>query len=78
MIQTRKHLSYSTAPLPNQFSALTKLQLLFTPGTRGQYSDPGYFLVGMVIEKASGAVKSVVHDQRRRAKKTGTTDKQAV
>ena len=57
----------------DQFSALTKLQLVFTPGTRGQYSDPGYFLVGMVIEKASGAVKSVVHDQRRRAKKTGTT-----
>lgn len=38
----------------DQFSALTKLQLLFTPGTRGQYSDPGYFLLGMVIEKASG------------------------
>lgn len=38
----------------DQFSALLKLQLLLPPGTQGQYSDPGYFLLGMVIEKASG------------------------
>lgn len=40
----------------------TKLQLelimreprLFPPGANASYSDPGYFLLGMVIEKASG------------------------
>lgn len=46
-----KLLDRSTA---DQFSALIKLQLLFTPGTRGQYSDPGYLLLGMVIERVSG------------------------
>jgi CubicO group peptidase (beta-lactamase class C family) len=37
-----------------QFEDLVKSSLLFPPGTGVQYSDPGYFLLGMVIEKASG------------------------
>ena len=42
---------YSTAQL---FEAATKDSLDFSPGERWQYSDVGYFLLGMIIEKASG------------------------
>jgi D-alanyl-D-alanine carboxypeptidase len=38
----------------DRFSSLIKLPLVDAPGTRGQYSDPGYFLLGVVIEKVSG------------------------
>ena len=38
----------------SQFASLIKMQLLSAPGTRGEYSDPGYFLLGVVIEKVSG------------------------
>lgn len=27
---------------------------LFAPGQGAEYSDPGYFLLGMIVEKASG------------------------
>jgi len=37
-----------------QFDDLVKSPLLFSPGTGTQYSDSGYFLLGMAIEKASG------------------------
>jgi len=37
-----------------QFDDLVKSPLLFPPGTGAQYSDPGYFLLGMVIEKVTG------------------------
>jgi CubicO group peptidase (beta-lactamase class C family) len=36
------------------FEAATKDPMSFTPGERWQYSDVGYFLLGMIIEKASG------------------------
>jgi D-alanyl-D-alanine carboxypeptidase len=38
----------------NMFATVAGTPLLFPPGTRAQYSDPGYFLLGMVIERASG------------------------
>lgn len=44
-------LSYSTAQL---FDAATKDTLSFPAGERFQYSDVGYFLLGVVIERASG------------------------
>lgn len=37
-----------------QFEDLAKAPLLFAPGTGTQYSDSGYFLLGMIIESASG------------------------
>jgi CubicO group peptidase (beta-lactamase class C family) len=37
-----------------QFEDVSKSPLLFPPGTGTQYSDPGYFLLGMIIEKTSG------------------------
>ena len=46
---TRK--DYSTAQL---FDAATKDTLSFTAGARFQYSDVGYFVLGMIIEQASG------------------------
>lgn len=36
-----------------EFNAITKAPLLFPAGERSLYSDPGYILLGMVIEKAS-------------------------
>jgi D-alanyl-D-alanine carboxypeptidase len=42
---------YSTAQM---YEAATLDPMSFTPGDRWQYSDVGYFLLGMVIEKASG------------------------
>lgn len=36
------------------FEAATKDPMSFTPGDRWQYSNVGYFLLGMIIEKASG------------------------
>jgi CubicO group peptidase (beta-lactamase class C family) len=36
------------------FEAATKDSLSFYPGDRWQYSDVGYFLLGMIIEKVSG------------------------
>jgi D-alanyl-D-alanine carboxypeptidase len=44
-------LNYSTAEM---FDAATKDTLSFAPGERWQYSDVGYFLLGMIIERTSG------------------------
>jgi len=44
-------LNYTTAQL---FESATKDPIGFEPGERYQYSDVGYFLLGMIIEKASG------------------------
>jgi len=37
-----------------QFEDLVKSPLLFVPGTGTQYSDSGYFVLGMIIESVSG------------------------
>lgn len=37
-----------------QFDLIARTPLLFEPGQGAQYSDPGYFLLGMIIEKVSG------------------------
>jgi len=42
---------YTTAQM---FEAAVKDPISFAPGERWQYSDVGYFLLGMIIEKASG------------------------
>lgn len=44
-------LNYTTAQL---FDAAAKDELSFPAGERFQYSDAGYFLLGMIIESASG------------------------
>jgi D-alanyl-D-alanine carboxypeptidase len=44
-------LNYTTAQL---FDAAVKDELSFPAGERFQYSDVGYFLLGMIIESASG------------------------
>jgi CubicO group peptidase (beta-lactamase class C family) len=44
-------LNYTTAQL---FNAAKNDPVSFAPGERWQYSDVGYFLLGMMIEKASG------------------------
>ena len=36
------------------FQAVAEDPISFTPGKRHQYSDSGYFLLGMIIEKVSG------------------------
>jgi CubicO group peptidase (beta-lactamase class C family) len=36
------------------FDFVAKLPLRFPPGREGWYSDPGYLLLGMIVEKASG------------------------
>src|SRR5262245_2965752 len=43
--------SYTTA---ESFKSATEDPISFKPGERHQYSDVGYFLLGMIIEKASG------------------------
>lgn len=43
--------NYSTAQM---FEAATRDPMSFEPGERWQYSDVGYFLLGMIIEKVSG------------------------
>jgi CubicO group peptidase (beta-lactamase class C family) len=37
-----------------QFELIASKPLLFQPGTRIEYSDAGYFLLGMIIERVSG------------------------
>jgi D-alanyl-D-alanine carboxypeptidase len=44
-------LNYTTTQL---FNAAMSDPMSFAPGERWQYSDVGYFLLGMIIEKASG------------------------
>jgi len=44
-------LNYTTAQM---FEAASKDTLGFAPGERWQYSDVGYFVLGMIIERASG------------------------
>lgn len=51
MVDGTWFLDYSTE---NLFRSAAKLPLEFAPGERGQYSDQGYFLLGMIVEKASG------------------------
>lgn len=36
------------------FAEVAKLPLEFSPGERAEYSDSGFFLLGMIIEKVSG------------------------
>ena len=43
--------NYTTAQL---FASAKRDTLSFAPGERWQYSDVGYFLLGMIVEKASG------------------------
>ena len=49
--QTEWRVNYSTAQL---FESATKDALVGAPGERWEYSDVGYFLLGMIIESASG------------------------
>jgi len=44
-------MNYTTRQM---FDAATKDAMSFTPGAGWQYSDVGFFLLGMIIEKASG------------------------
>ncbi|MGH8290723.1 MAG: serine hydrolase domain-containing protein [Steroidobacteraceae bacterium] len=37
-----------------QFDLIKSRPLLYTPGEKALYSDPGYFLLGMIIERVSG------------------------
>lgn len=46
-----RRLNYTTAQM---LDAATKDPMSFAPGAHWQYSDVGYFLLGMVIEHASG------------------------
>jgi len=43
--------NYTTAEM---FEAATQDPMSFAPGERWQYSDVGYFLLGMILEQASG------------------------
>jgi D-alanyl-D-alanine carboxypeptidase len=54
-------LYYSTAQL---FNAATKDPLTFPAGERFQYSDVGYFLLGMIIEHVSGRRYAEFLDER--------------
>ena len=49
--RSRERVRYSTADF---FESAVKDTLDFVPGERFQYSDVGYFLLGMIIEKATG------------------------
>jgi len=49
--ENRMYLDYSTRQM---FDAAARTPLDAAPGERWQYSDQGYFLLGMVIESASG------------------------
>jgi D-alanyl-D-alanine carboxypeptidase len=42
------------ASTKQQFDFIARAPLLFPPGEKAQYSDAGYVLLGMIIEKASG------------------------
>jgi len=48
---TGARLNYTTAEM---FAAAKADPLSFAPGARWQYSDVGYFLLGMILERASG------------------------
>jgi CubicO group peptidase (beta-lactamase class C family) len=65
-----------------QFNDLAKSPLLFPPGTGIRYSDPGYFLLGMLIEKVSGQkykdfLKARIFE-RVRMKRTSVLDQSAI
>jgi CubicO group peptidase (beta-lactamase class C family) len=47
----RMYLDYTTKQM---FDAAARTPVDASPGARWQYSDQGYFLLGMVVEKASG------------------------
>ena len=56
-----ERVTYSTADL---FDAAVRDTLSFAPGERFQYSDVGYFLLGMIVEKISGRRWAEYLDQR--------------
>lgn len=49
-----KGFDYSNEYTPSQIKALAKGQLLFEPGTNASYSATNYYLLGLIIEQASG------------------------
>ncbi|MGH7461500.1 MAG: serine hydrolase domain-containing protein [Longimicrobiales bacterium] len=46
------------------FTFIAAQPMRFAPGQEGWYSDPGYFLLGMIIEKASGQTYRQFMQQR--------------
>lgn len=57
--QDQINLMYSNSPVmdistADQLEIILEKPLLFSPGENCSYADPGYFLLGMVIENASG------------------------
>jgi len=53
------NLTYNNSPVmdistADQLEIILEQSLLFSPGENCSYADPGYFLLGMVIENASG------------------------
>lgn len=47
----------------NQFQLIADSPVLFPPGSNAAYSDPGYFLLGMIIESATGLKYSEAMDR---------------
>lgn len=49
-----KELALSTISVDSAYSEIKKIPYEFTPGTKSAYSNIGYYLLGKIIEKASG------------------------
>lgn len=52
--ETRENSELANYTSAEMFEGISEWSLDFAPGERWQYFDPGYFLLGMIIEEQSG------------------------
>jgi len=77
-----KELALSTIPADSAYEEIKKIPYEFSPGTKSEYSNIGYYLLGKIIEKVSGEKYAVFLEknifEKVGMKNTGTSNNDSI